>query len=265
MDKWAEINSLGQVSLNLIIGLYDKVDEGVSPTEVKTTKPQSTSYSQEGRLRNDIACRLRYPDRSKRFPDPEIKLEPLKIFTGSPQPYLDLVNVDTITHSFPILFPPLEVVSPESHRSSSLFLHGIRLQESVAGIKTLHLHNNISSKRRSKKGYKSKQSENQKSIEKNSSVAGCQVGSDEANNFEKVKVHKYTMGAAISEFNRHPLTAIEFLKSNGWVENTLVSIVQFLRNTPSLDKAIIGDYLGQHKEFFLAVSYANVDSRRFLK
>lgn len=45
----------------------------------------------------------------------------------------------------------------------------------------------------------SKQSEDQKSIEEDSSAAESQVGSDVANNFEKVKAHKSTMEAAISE------------------------------------------------------------------
>ncbi|XP_023737660.1 brefeldin A-inhibited guanine nucleotide-exchange protein 5 [Lactuca sativa] len=109
----------------------------------------------------------------------------------------------------------------------------------------------------------SKQSEDQKSIEEDSSAAESQVGSDVANNFEKVKAHKSTMEAAISEFNRHPVKGIEFLKSNSLVENTPVSIAQFLRNTPSLDKAMIGDYLGQHEEFPLAVMHAYVDSMSF--
>lgn len=91
------------------------------------------------------------------------------------------------------------------------------------------------------------------------------------------------------QFNRHPVKGIEFLKSNSLVENTPVSIAQFLRNTPSLDKvqyliynslmpfqnypfftilcldfqAMIGDYLGQHEEFPLAVMHAYVDSMSF--
>lgn len=109
----------------------------------------------------------------------------------------------------------------------------------------------------------SKQSEDQKSIEEDSSNADSQVKSDVANNFEKVKAHKSTMEAAISEFNRHPVKGIEFLKSNSLVENTPVSVAQFLRNTPSLDKAMIGDYLGQHEEFPLAVMHAYVDSMNF--
>lgn len=103
----------------------------------------------------------------------------------------------------------------------------------------------------------SKQNEDKKYTEEDSSAAESQ------GNFEKVKAHKSTMEAAISEFNRHPVKGIEFLKSNSLVENTPVSVAQFLKNTPSLDKAMIGDYLGQHEEFPLAVMHAYVDSMNF--
>ncbi|KAF5761248.1 putative Sec7 domain, mon2, dimerization and cyclophilin-binding domain, Sec7 domain superfamily [Helianthus annuus] len=109
----------------------------------------------------------------------------------------------------------------------------------------------------------SKQNEDQKSVEEDSSATESQDTGDVANNFEKTKAHKSTMEAAISEFNRHPVKGIEFLKSNSLVENTPISVAQFLRNTPSLDKAMIGDYLGQHEEFPLAVMHAYVDSMNF--
>ncbi|XP_034700058.1 brefeldin A-inhibited guanine nucleotide-exchange protein 5 isoform X2 [Vitis riparia] len=86
---------------------------------------------------------------------------------------------------------------------------------------------------------------------------------DMPNNFERAKAHKSTMEAAISEFNRQPGKGIEYLISNRLVENTPASVAQFLRNTPSLDKAMIGDYLGQHEEFPLAVMHAYVDSMKF--
>ncbi|KAL7194094.1 hypothetical protein ACSBR2_025688 [Camellia fascicularis] len=89
------------------------------------------------------------------------------------------------------------------------------------------------------------------------------IREDLPNNFEKVKAHKSTMEAAISEFNRQPGKGIEYLISNRLVENTPASVAQFLRNTPSLDKAMIGDYLGQHEEFHLAVMHAYVDSMKF--
>ncbi|GMY35231.1 brefeldin A-inhibited guanine nucleotide-exchange protein 5 [Fagus crenata] len=86
---------------------------------------------------------------------------------------------------------------------------------------------------------------------------------DITSNFEKAKAHKSTMEAAISVFNRQPVKGIEYLISNKLVENTPASVVHFLRNTHSLDKAMIGDYLGQHEEFPLAVMHAFVDSMKF--
>ncbi|KAL4561395.1 hypothetical protein LXL04_033561 [Taraxacum kok-saghyz] len=81
--------------------------------------------------------------------------------------------------------------------------------------------------------------------------------------FEKVKAQKSTMEAAISEFNRHPARGIGFLTANRLVENTPTSVALFLRNTSTLDKAMIGDYLGQHEDFPLAVMHAYVDSMNF--
>ncbi|KAK3023742.1 hypothetical protein RJ639_044407 [Escallonia herrerae] len=86
---------------------------------------------------------------------------------------------------------------------------------------------------------------------------------DPSSNFEKAKAHKSTMETAISEFNRQPGKGIEYLISNKLVEDTPVSVAQFLRNTPSLDKAMVGDYLGQHEEFPLAVMHSYVDSMKF--
>ncbi|XP_052182190.1 brefeldin A-inhibited guanine nucleotide-exchange protein 5 isoform X2 [Diospyros lotus] len=89
------------------------------------------------------------------------------------------------------------------------------------------------------------------------------IREDLSNNFEKVKAHKSTVEAAVSEFNRKSGKGIEYLISNRLVENTPASVAQFLRNTPHLDKAMIGDYLGQHEEFALAVMHAYVDSMNF--
>ncbi|XP_059634656.1 brefeldin A-inhibited guanine nucleotide-exchange protein 5 isoform X2 [Cornus florida] len=86
---------------------------------------------------------------------------------------------------------------------------------------------------------------------------------DFPSNFEKAKAHKSIMEAAISEFNRNPGKGIEYLISNKLVEKAPPSVAQFLRNTPTLNKAMIGDYLGQHEEFPLAVMHAYVDSMKF--
>ncbi|KHN17773.1 brefeldin A-inhibited guanine nucleotide-exchange protein 5-like [Glycine soja] len=86
---------------------------------------------------------------------------------------------------------------------------------------------------------------------------------DVTSDFEKAKAHKSTLEAAIAEFNRKPMKGVEYLISNKLVENTPASVAQFFKNTPNLDKATIGDYLGQHEEFPLAVMHAYVDSMKF--
>ncbi|OIW00195.1 hypothetical protein TanjilG_29185 [Lupinus angustifolius] len=86
---------------------------------------------------------------------------------------------------------------------------------------------------------------------------------DVSNDFEKAKAHKSTLEAAIAEFNRKPMKGMEYLISNKLVDNTPASVAQFLKNTPNLDKATIGDYLGQHEDFPLAVMHSYVDSMKF--
>lgn len=86
---------------------------------------------------------------------------------------------------------------------------------------------------------------------------------DGSNQFEKAKVHKSTLETAISEFNRKPAKGVEYLLSNKLVENTPPSVAQFLKGSPSLDKGMIGEYLGQHDDFPLAVMHAYVDSMNF--
>lgn len=89
------------------------------------------------------------------------------------------------------------------------------------------------------------------------------VQEDGRNQFERAKAHKSTMEAAISEFNRKPAKGIECLLSNKLIENKASSVAQFLKSNSSLDKVMIGEYLGQHEEFPLAVMHAYVDSMKF--
>ncbi|KAK1413426.1 hypothetical protein QVD17_35199 [Tagetes erecta] len=110
-----------------------------------------------------------------------------------------------------------------------------------------------------------KQNKDKQSIHEEVSSEDRQAdnGNESADTFEKVKAQKSTIEAAISEFNRHPARGIGFLTANRLVENTPSSVAQFLRHTSTLDKAMIGDYLGQHDEFSLAVMHAYVDSMNF--
>lgn len=109
-----------------------------------------------------------------------------------------------------------------------------------------------------------KESNNTTSLDEVSTRESIEVkGGEDTSNFEKAKAHKSTMEAVISEFNRRPGKGVESLISNRLVENSPASVAEFLRNAPNLDKAMIGDYLGQHEEFPLAVMHAYVDSMKF--
>jgi len=105
--------------------------------------------------------------------------------------------------------------------------------------------------------------------EKVSSSAGAvptdefRIKEDIPSQFEKAKAHKSTMEAAIAEFNRKANKGVDYLLSNMLVEKTPPAVAHFLRTTPGLDKAMIGDFLGQHEEFPLAVMHAYVDAMNF--
>ncbi|CAA2998750.1 brefeldin A-inhibited guanine nucleotide-exchange 5 [Olea europaea subsp. europaea] len=94
-------------------------------------------------------------------------------------------------------------------------------------------------------------------------LSESKIREDSPSNFERLKAHKSTIEAAISEFNRQSRKGVQYLMSSGLVENTPAAVAHFLRNTPNLDKAMIGDYLGQHEEFPLSVMHAYVDSMKF--
>ncbi|KAL6545251.1 Brefeldin A-inhibited guanine nucleotide-exchange protein 5 [Orobanche gracilis] len=80
---------------------------------------------------------------------------------------------------------------------------------------------------------------------------------------DELKAHKSTIEAVISEFNLHPGKGIEHLVSSDLVENSPSSVAQFLHNTSDLDKAMIGEYLGQHEDFPVSVMHAYVESINF--
>lgn len=105
--------------------------------------------------------------------------------------------------------------------------------------------------------------------EKESSSAGLlptdefRIKEEIPSQFQKAKAHKSTMEAAIAEFNRKANKGVDYLLSNMLVEKTPQAVAHFLRTTPGLDKAMIGDFLGQHEEFPLAVMHAFVDAMNF--
>ncbi|KAL0286943.1 UNVERIFIED_CONTAM: Brefeldin A-inhibited guanine nucleotide-exchange protein 5 [Sesamum angustifolium] len=109
-----------------------------------------------------------------------------------------------------------------------------------------------------------KQNQGKESLEVDDSLTDeSNSREDSLSNFEKLKAHKSTIEDVISEFNRHPGKGVQQLISSQLVEKTPTSVAQFLLSTPNLDKAMIGDYLGQNEEFSIAVMHAYVESLNF--
>ena len=71
------------------------------------------------------------------------------------------------------------------------------------------------------------------------------------------------MQEGISLFNRKPRKGIEFLVNAKKLGESPEEICTFLKNTPGLDKAMIGDYLGENEELALKVMHSYVDSHNF--
>ncbi|KAG0608013.1 hypothetical protein M758_8G071400 [Ceratodon purpureus] len=81
--------------------------------------------------------------------------------------------------------------------------------------------------------------------------------------FEKAKALKVTKESAVAKFNLKPSNGIKFLFEHNLVSKEPKAVAQFLRDSPGLDKKMIGDYLGQHEDFPLSVMHAYVDALNF--
>lgn len=79
----------------------------------------------------------------------------------------------------------------------------------------------------------------------------------------KLKADKQEFQEGIALFNKKAKKGLEYLQNIGRLGKTHEEIAEFLRNTPGLDKTIIGDYLGERDEPMLKVMHAYVDAMDF--
>eukprot|EP01083_Nonionella_stella_P173092 595988_1 len=79
---------------------------------------------------------------------------------------------------------------------------------------------------------------------------------------EKKKIQQNILNAVL-KFNLKPKEGIKYLRENELIEGSVESIVEFLKNTPSLNKTQIGDYLGGAKPYNVSVMHAFIDSIDF--
>ncbi|KUJ16463.1 Sec7-domain-containing protein [Mollisia scopiformis] len=89
---------------------------------------------------------------------------------------------------------------------------------------------------------------------------------DDPDQLEKEKQRKTAMNNAVKAFNFKPKRGIKLLLSEGFIPNdTPEDIAQFLLREEALDKAQIGEFLGDGDERNIAIMHAFVDCMDFAK
>lgn len=93
------------------------------------------------------------------------------------------------------------------------------------------------------------------------------VPEDDPNEIEKVKQRKTALSNAIQQFNFKPKRGIQMLLKEGFIRSdSPKDIATFLlRNNDRLDKAMIGEYLGEGEPENVAIMHAFVDMMDFSK
>ncbi|KAJ7129720.1 hypothetical protein C8R44DRAFT_979029 [Mycena epipterygia] len=87
---------------------------------------------------------------------------------------------------------------------------------------------------------------------------------DDPSKFESAKQKKTTLLEGIKKFNFKPKRGIQFLIDTGFIpSNSPQDVANFLLSTDGLNKAMIGEYLGEGDDENVAIMHAFVDSLEF--
>lgn len=104
---------------------------------------------------------------------------------------------------------------------------------------------------------------------RNPSFVGSNTDAVEADNpeqFENLKQRKKTFLEGVRQFNVKPKKGIEFFVQHGFIKSMEpAEIATFILETDALDKAAIGEYLGEGNETNIAIMHAFVDKMDFTK
>lgn len=89
---------------------------------------------------------------------------------------------------------------------------------------------------------------------------------DDPNEIEKVRKKKTALNDAIKQFNFKPKRGVKALIEQGFIRSdSPKDVAQFLLNNDRLDKAMLGEYLGEGDEYNVSVMHAFVDTMEFSK
>jgi brefeldin A-inhibited guanine nucleotide-exchange protein len=92
------------------------------------------------------------------------------------------------------------------------------------------------------------------------------VTEDDPNEVEKIRLRKSAMNDAVRQFNFKPKRGIKALQAAGFIRgNDPHEIAKFLSSNEKLDKAMLGEYLGEGDEQNVAIMHAFVDQMEFSK
>ena len=98
------------------------------------------------------------------------------------------------------------------------------------------------------------------------SGTGTPVAEDDPSEIERVKKRKTALNEAIRQFNFKPKRGIKTLVSEGFIRsNSSEDIAKFLLANDRLDKAALGEYLGEGDEQNIAIMHSFVDQMDFRK
>lgn len=92
------------------------------------------------------------------------------------------------------------------------------------------------------------------------------VVEDDPSEVERVRMRKSALNEAIRQFNFKPKRGVKALLADGFIRsNTPQDIAKFLYSNDRLDKAMLGEYLGEGDEQNIAIMHAFVDVMDFTK
>ncbi|KAL5340376.1 hypothetical protein BJX70DRAFT_125081 [Aspergillus crustosus] len=92
------------------------------------------------------------------------------------------------------------------------------------------------------------------------------VPDDDPNQLEKVRQKKIALANAIQQFNFKPKRGVKLLVQEGFIRSdSAEDIASFLLRNERLDKAMIGEYLGEGEAENIAIMHAFVDLMDFAK
>ncbi|KAG0038848.1 Brefeldin A-inhibited guanine nucleotide-exchange protein 1 [Podila clonocystis] len=106
-------------------------------------------------------------------------------------------------------------------------------------------------------------SSNLSSSSVNSVGSADSLGDDHPAEFEEIMTRKQLFLKGVRLFNTKPLKGVDFLIKQGFIKDDLAAIAAYLMTTPSLDKAAIGEYIGDGDEKAIKVMHAFVDQLDF--